>query len=102
MPEAKEGTGLSQAATIDLPNAAESARAPSIAFLGELHDKASAISALIEREYAGNIAFARNFSRAQGLISGTAWSAADMAATWPRPPDASGDLFGTDRGSGWQ
>jgi hypothetical protein len=96
MPKAKESTGPSQAATIDLPNAAGSARGPNTAFLGELHDKASAISALIEREYAGSIAFAGNFSRAQGLISGTAWSAADMAAIWPWPPDASGDLFGTD------
>ncbi|RIA47626.1 hypothetical protein [Dichotomicrobium thermohalophilum] len=91
MPRAQESAGLSKAATIDLPVGADAGAGASTTFLGELHDKASAISALIEREYAGNIAYAANFSRAQGLITGMAWSPEDAATSWPWPPDASAD-----------
>jgi len=91
MSSAQERAGLSKAATSDPPVGADTAGSPNKTFLGELHDKASAISALIEREYGGSITYADNFSRAQGLITGVARSAEDTAATWPWPPDASAD-----------
>jgi len=89
MQTAQLSAGVSRALTNDLAVCAEGASSASTQFLGELHDKASAISALIEREYAGNIAYADNFLRAQGLISGVPWSALapDTTTTWPWPPD---------------
>jgi len=87
MQTAQLSAGVSKALTNDLAVCAEGASSASTQFLGELHDKASAISALIEREYAGNIAYADNFLRAQGLISGVPWSREDATTTWPWPPD---------------
>jgi len=89
MQTAQLSAGVSRAVTGEMPIYTEGSNSASTQFLGELHDKASAISALIEREYAGNIAYADNFLRAQGLISGVPWSALapDMTTTWPWPPD---------------
>ena len=88
MQTAQEAAGVSKALTADPPMCAEGASSASTQFLGELHDKATAISALIEKEYAGNIAYAENFLRAQGLISGMPRSTEDATTTWPWPPEA--------------
>jgi len=87
MQTAQLSAGVSRAVTGEMPIYTEGSNSASTQFLGELHDKASAISALIEREYAGNIAYADNFLRAQGLISGVPWSREDATTTWPWPPD---------------
>jgi len=87
MQTAQLSAGVSRAVTGEMPIYTDGSNSASTQFLGELHDKASAISALIEREYAGNIAYADNFLRAQGLISGVPWSREDATTTWPWPPD---------------
>jgi len=87
MQATQESIGVSRAVTGDMPLCTEGYSSAKTQFLGELHDKASAISALIEREYAGNTAYADNFLRAQGLISGVPWSREDATTTWPWPPD---------------
>jgi hypothetical protein len=87
MQTAQLSAGVSRAVTGEMPIYTEGSNSASTQFLGELHDKASAINALIEREYAGNIAYADNFLRAQGLISGVPWSREDATTSWPWPPD---------------
>jgi hypothetical protein len=91
MQTAQESTGISGAAATDPLIGAESAGGTGTTFLGELHDKALAISALIRTEHSRNISYARNFGHAQDWISGMRWSAEEAATTWPWPPDASAD-----------
>ncbi len=91
MLRARENHGLSKSLTIDLPVRMEDPSGTSTCCLEDLHDKASAVSALIEREYGSDIIYADDFSRAQHLMTGMNWSPEHDATTWPWPPKASGE-----------